>query len=63
MSQVWAFWAPPWMNTISGGPVPQRRALTRRSPSTGTDTRSTVGGPDQGKPTSSALSWNRPNSS
>ena len=63
VSQVWAFWAPPWMRTISGGPVPHRRALSRRSPSTGTETRSTVGGPSSVSPTSSAFSANSPNSS
>ena len=31
VSQVWAFWPPPWRSTSSGGPVPQTRALTRRS--------------------------------
>jgi hypothetical protein len=63
VSQVWAFWAPPCSSTISGAPLPHRSALTRRSPSTGTDTRSTVGGPDQASPTSEALSSNMENSS
>ena len=31
VSQVWAFWAPPWMSTSSGGADPHTRALIRRA--------------------------------
>ncbi len=46
VSQVWAFCAPPWMRTISGGASPQTSALSRRpvAGSTTTDSRRTVGG-------------------
>ena len=45
VSQVWAFWAPPWTSTSSGGPVPHTRLETRRPGDTSTSTRRTSGGP------------------
>ena len=63
MSQVWAFWPPPWMNTIRAGSDPHTRALTRRPAPTSTDSRRTVGGPDQGRPASVAFSSKSENSS
>ena len=63
VSQVWAFWAPPWSSTISGSRVPQTRALTDRSGATSTARRSTVGCPRHGRPASSAFSSNIPSSS
>src|SRR5579884_702144 len=63
VSQVWAFWAPPWRKTSSGSSVPQTSADSFLSSSTATASRRTVGGPSYGRPNSSAFSWNRPNSS
>ncbi len=63
VSQVWAFWPPPWMKTTSAGPVPHTSALIRRPGATSTNSRRTVGGPVQGSPTSLAFSWKSENSS
>ena len=63
MSQVWAFWAPPWMNTSSGSVSPHTSELTWRPPSSSTEARRTIGGPLHAKPYSEAFSWNNPNSS
>src|SRR6185437_13603525 len=63
VSQVWAFWAPPWRSTSSGSPAPHTRALRERSGPTVTEARRTTGGPSQGGPNSSAFSWNSPSSS
>ena len=64
VSQVWAFCAPPWTSTSSGGDVaPHERADTRRPPPTSTSARRTIGGPAHVRPYSEAFSWNSPNSS
>ena len=63
VSQVWAFWPPPWRNTICGASDPHNRALTRRPGATSTHSRRTVGGPVQVRPASLAFSSNRENSS
>ena len=45
VSQVWAFCAPPWISTSSGGAAPHTRALIRRDGPTSTNALRTSGGP------------------
>ncbi len=48
VSQVWAFWAPPWSSTSSGSASPHTSELSWRPSSIATDRRSTTGGPSIG---------------
>ncbi len=62
VSQVWAFWAPPWRYTISGSSLPHRSALIERS-STFVSMRATGGNSATSRSNSSMFSWKSPNSS
>ena len=56
VSHVWAFCAPPWMNTTWGVAVPHTNALTSRPSATTTRSRRTVGGTSKASPYSAAFS-------
>ncbi len=62
VSQVWAFWAPPWISTSSAGASPHTSALMGDPDGVSTCVRRTGRG-SKASPTSAALSASIENSS